>query len=239
MINNVRRHIVVSKFSKMPIELEMLVKCRLCPTCKGHRQRLWQSRAVAETRLAARTWFGTLTLRPEAHYHLLSVCRAREARQGVDFDSLAENERLALIHAEASKEVTKMLKRLRIKLPAHALRHLIAVEVTKAGVLHYHLLIHEVYESHPVRHSQLADEWPLGFSKWRLVKDEAEARYVPKYLSKSLLARVRASAKYGTGGNYRSLPIGKDKGINTAAAVKNSPPKTPFIGPDLNGEHLS
>ena len=194
----------------VPMTLELHTPCRRCEKCKLQRQRLWMARAIEETRLASRTWFGTLTLRPEAWLHAVNHCRAKEAIQGVDYDALPESERLALIHARVGAEVTKMLKRLRFKLGADALRHLVVLEVTKAGVLHYHLLLHETDDQRPLRHVQIKDEWPLGFSKWVLVKDQVRedgsiipaarvAGYVAKYLSKSLLARVRASKAYGKG----------------------------------------
>lgn len=206
-----KSRIVVTRSSMVPMTLELHTPCRRCDSCKFQRQRLWTARAIDETRLAARTWFGTLTLRPEAWLHAVNQCRAKEAIQGVDFDALPEAERLALIHARTGAEVTKMLKRLRFNLGPDALRHLVVLEVTKAGVLHYHCLLHETDASRPLRHVALKDQWPLGFSKWKLVKDEYRedgtlipahviAGYVAKYLSKSLLARVRASEAYGSGG---------------------------------------
>lgn len=198
-INNKRRMIVVTRTSSVPLTLELHTPCRKCEKCKLHRQRLWAARARDECTYAARTWFGTLTLRPEAWLEAVNQCRLKEIRQGVDFDSLPRNERLALIHARTGKEVTKMLKRIRKCCPAHTLRHLVVLELTKAEVIHYHLLIHEVSDLYPVRHAQLAQQWALGFSKWKLVKSPAQGAYVAKYLSKSLLARVRASKDYGQG----------------------------------------
>lgn len=198
-LNNVKGRIVVTKDTQVPMTLELHTPCRNCRTCRRQRERLWTARAIDETKLAARTWFGTLTLSPESWFAAISRCRAREATQGIDFDTLPERERLALLHADCSAEVTKMLKRVRQLVPPGALRHLMVLELHKSGVLHYHLLLHETFLGHPVRHKQLANQWPLGFSKWRLVKEEREAAYVAKYLSKSLLARVRASEGYGRG----------------------------------------
>lgn len=183
----------------VPMTLELHTPCRTCEACKLHRQRLWTARAIDEIKLSSRTWFGTLTLRPEAWLSALNECRRKEAIQGVDFDSLPEPERLALVHARTGAEVTKMLKRIRSLVPAGMLRYLVVLEITQARVIHYHVLLHEVSDLNPVRNAQLARQWPLGFSKWRLVKDEREGAYVAKYLSKSLLVRVRASEEYGTG----------------------------------------
>lgn len=192
-----RRRIVVGRETRVPMTLEIHTPCRSCEKCKLHRQRLWAARARQETAAAARTWFGTLTLRPESWLHACNQCRAKEAAQGVDFDALPEAERLALIHARTGAEVTKMLKRIRTLVPTGLVRFLVVLEVTKAGVIHYHLLVHELSEGSPIRHKQLSDQWKLGFAKWRLLGDPAEAGYVAKYLSKSLLARVRASEGYG------------------------------------------
>ena len=182
-----------------PLLLELRTPCRKCEKCKLQRQRLWVARAFDETKYAARTWMGTLTLRPEAWYNAISQCRAKEALQGVDFDGLKQSEQLALIHARTGAEVTKMLKRIRTLVPAGLVRFLVVLEITQAGVIHYHLLVHEVSFSHPIRHAQLADQWKLGFSKWKLVNDAKQAAYICKYLAKSLLARVRASEGYGGG----------------------------------------
>lgn len=206
-INNRKRRIVVGRYSMAPMTLEILTPCRKCARCKSHRQRLWTARAYDEARYAARTWFGTLTLRPEAWYHAISQCRAKEALQGVDYDKLPEAEKLALIHARVGSEVTKMLKRIRTLVPSGMVRFLVVLEVTKAGVIHYHCLAHEVTDLHPLRHAQLKDQWQLGFSKWRLLGDPKEAGYVAKYLSKSLLARVRASEGYGQGATIRPQGI--------------------------------
>ena len=199
MVNNRRRHITVGRYTPVPMTLELHTPCRKCESCKLHRQRLWTARAFDETRLAARSWAATLTLRPEAWLHAVNQCRAHEALQGVDFDALPQSEQLALTHARTGAEVTKMLKRIRKLVPSGYLRYLVVLEITKAGVIHYHLLLHEVSEAFPVRHVQLAEQWRLGFSQWRLVKDARQASYVAKYLSKSLLARVRASEGYGEG----------------------------------------
>lgn len=220
-VNNARRHVVVRRFALHPMQLDLLTPCRECETCKNSRARLWTARALDETRLAYRTWFGTLTVAPEHWFKALNECRLQEASQGVDFDTLPLPEQHALMHARLGKEVTKMLKRIRALVPPYAVRHLVVLELTKAGVIHYHVLLHETFSAHPVRHRQLANQWPLGFSKWNLVDDPRRASYVAKYLSKSLLARVRASEGYGKGGQ---TPLGiAAPSVSNGAGVAREP----------------
>lgn len=47
--------------------------------------------------------------------------------------------------------------------------------------------------------------WQLGFTKFQLATSEQSIFYLCKYLSKSMLARVRASIEYGSG--VSPLPV--------------------------------
>jgi hypothetical protein len=81
------------------------------------------------------------------------------------------------------------------------LSYLLVAEAHKSGLPHYHLLVHEHDESKPVRARHLKETWRLGFSDVKLVAQGEESRraaYAAKYLTKSALARVRASVGYGT-----------------------------------------
>lgn len=156
---------------------------------------LWSERAKAEVRNAARTWFGTLTFRPEVHVRFINLARQRLAVQGVDFDSLPFGEQFSELHRQAGGEITKYVKRLR-KECVDPFRMICVAEHHKSGLPHYHLLIHELTEG-SVKHSALSSQWQLGFEKWRLITDLNQAGYVCKYLSKASVARVRASAGYG------------------------------------------
>lgn len=203
-----RLPIIVTRTSRVPMLLELHTPCRRCPTCKRKRQRLWSARALDETRASTRTWMGTFTLRPEALFMAVSQCRAKQALQGVDYDGLPELERLALLHAQLGPELTKMFKRIWHLAPAPP-RYLCVLELHKSGVPHYHALLHEQDADHPIRHAKLAQQWPWGFSKWKLVDETAKSTYVTAYLSKSLLARVRASEGYGqVSGVIHSTPSG-------------------------------
>lgn len=165
------------------------------------KSRLWWFRARVETRAAVRTWFGTLTLRPEVAAERVARAIATAASAGRDWDTLGDAERFALIHAAVAPDLTKALKRVRRLKPSATLRYLLVAEAHKSGLPHYHVLLHELDPDNPVTWRELdgLDNpiWRLGFSKWRLVKSIDEATYVTKYVAKDAKARVRASLNYG------------------------------------------
>lgn len=99
--------------------------------------------------------------------------------------------------AELLREVQLYIKRLRKKA---RFRYLVVVEAHESGLPHVHFLLHETHDA-PVRHAALKAQWPHGFIDAKLVEpsDTRAAAYVSKYLSKSVLARVRASERYGEG----------------------------------------
>lgn len=172
------------------------LRCRKCATCLYARGLYWRKAAEREMLLAHRTWFGTLTLTPEEH---AKAGYAAMARVGVStFNELTASEQFALRHEAVSRSLTLAFKRLRKRVGVNAFRYLLVCEAHKSGLPHYHALVHETRLDAPIRKSVLNDFWPLGFSTWRLAKPEA-ARYVAKYLSKAVLARVRASLRYGSG----------------------------------------
>lgn len=173
----------------------LVTRCRRCVNCRRVRSNLWRHRAQAETRMAHRTWMGTLTLRPAEYYKALTRARQKEQEQGIDFETLPETERFALIHAQIGPELTRYMKRVRRDRP---LRFILVCEAHKSGVPHYHALVHEPYPDMPVNWETLSKQWFLGFSKWKLVDDaNLGGSYVSKYLTKDALARVRASVEYG------------------------------------------
>lgn len=163
-----------------------------------HRGTLWAARACDEVRMARRTWFGTLTLRPDEQFRYLSLARRTALRRRVeDYDGLSELERLRILVAEVTPEVQKYLKRLR-KTSGARLRYLLAFEGGDDKHLHMHMLIHEVDQ--PIRKRTLDDQWKSGFTQWRLLPpgEVGGAFYACKYLAKSMLGRVKASKGYGT-----------------------------------------
>lgn len=179
--------------------LEMDVRCRQCVECLKARARHWKLRAQAEIKATeGRTWFGSITLRPEAHFMAMSRARLRLAAQGIDFDRLDAKEQFSERVREIGPEITLWLKRVR-KESGAMLRYLLVVEAHKSGMPHFHVLIHEVRPEGPVRERTLREQWTLGFTKFNLVAQGVNtvSNYVTKYLTKSAISRVRASKGYG------------------------------------------
>lgn len=172
----------------------MDVKCRKCPKCLRLKAMNWRNRAVAEFRSAGRTWFGTITLSPHAHQASLERARYRMHQQGIDYETLPEMERWCLRYQEAARELTKYVKRLR-KESGAKIRYLLVCEQHKNGLPHFHMLVHE--RAGTILHRTLKDQWKYGFTYWKLLTDAKACGYVTKYLNKSAVARVRASALYG------------------------------------------
>lgn len=190
---------VVRDAANNPIWMDIEARCRKCPACLRARARMWTERAIAELRAASRSWMGSLTLSADQQH--LMMCRAstRLKNGAVRWSSLTEDEQLAERHREISREITLWIKRVR-KRSCARLRFFIVMERHKSGLPHYHLLVHE--GAVPVGKRVLQEEWPLGFSNFKLVEMESgaqsrTARYVAKYLTKANEARVRASVGYG------------------------------------------
>lgn len=178
-------------------EAEVSSRCRKCGSCLRHRARIWTARALCETHMSARTWFGTLTLSPEWHTRtFLQACVTAKRRGHPDPEAMSEGERFVARDREIAPHISRMLKRIR-KASGATLRHLIVAEAHANGLPHYHMLIHECRGDQPLRYDVLQHQWPLGFSKWKLVDDQRQASYLCKYLGKSAAARVRASLHYG------------------------------------------
>lgn len=178
------------------MRINIMAKCRKCPACLRARAAKWAHAAKLEIRLAPRTWFGTLTVRPEIHHHALSQARATSARKGTDFDTLSESEKFRTVAAQHSKELTRWLKRVR-KNSGADMRYLLVTEAHKSGLPHWHILVHQRSLT-PITYRHLTSTYDRGFVKFNLVDgDEKTAWYCCKYLTKSSLARVRASLQYG------------------------------------------
>lgn len=204
-----RKYIVIGKGAETnPLGIIMHVRCKRCDRCLKARQIDWAHRAKRELQQAPRTWFCTLTCRPEVQHRALSNARRAMSKQGVDFDGLPLDEQFRLRHkylaqpvGEPSRqkwahEITLYLKRLR-KAGAK-IRFLMVAEAHKSGAPHYHLLIHETDVNDPVRYALLQKQWTLGFSQFKLVTETRQATYLCKYLGKTNAARVRASVGYGS-----------------------------------------
>lgn len=106
--------------------------------------------------------------------------------------------RFRAVTDQVYREVQKMWKRLR-KAGA-SFTYITVFERHKSGLPHVHFLLHE--QGEPVLKRTIQQQWPHGFSSVKLVSSkrgkslEAACWYVAKYLSKSMLARVRASQRY-------------------------------------------
>lgn len=176
------------------------VPCRRCSVCLQKKAYLWRHRAVWEIAQAERTWFGTLTLRPEEHYKVDLLAKTHE-RETLETDYVSVFDLRA---REVGKMATRYFKRLR-KETGQPFRYLLVNEIHDGkntspemrGRPHLHVLLHE-FTGQPFRKELLQRQWPHGFSNWKLVENVKAAGYITKYISKALDARVRASINYGT-----------------------------------------
>lgn len=193
-----RRHVNVAVGLEKPTGLTLEVRCRQCRKCLLYRRRVWANRAKVEWSLSHRTWLGTLTWPMEHHQVRLARARHRLGKRGIDFDALPPTVRFMRLCDQYGTDVTRWLKRVR-KRSGAKLRCLVVAEAHKSGWPHYHCLVHEVGESDEVGERVLRGAWAEyhGHAKFNLVRDAIAATYATKYLSKSALARVRASRRYG------------------------------------------
>lgn len=154
----------------------------------------WAARALTEHRAAQRSWFATFTFRPEVHYQMLGRGVLRAESRAIPADEIVGEREDAAQFAECAREITLYLKRVRKNTGAR-IRYILVAERHKSGLPHFHALIHEVSGS--VKYEDLRSQWHHGHGMWKLVRDEAAAFYVTKYLGKAQDARVRASLRYG------------------------------------------
>ena len=191
-----------SKWTGYSAYIEIWTRCRKCPECLRQRARLWRARARSEIEEAPRTWFVTYTFNEVHRYHArLKARQLLRKRTGEEFEELSADGQFMLLHDVLARELTLMVKRLRKNSKAR-LRYAIVAEAHEDGFPHYHGLIHELVPG-TVSERALRSEWRghgLGYCEAKLVEDAGRgAAYVCKYLTKSSLARVRASQNYGKG----------------------------------------
>lgn len=183
--------------------LSMKVRCRKCEGCRKERRMMWTARAAREWRQSTRTWFVTLTLRPEEHYKLQTRVRLDVRAEGGDLDTMQPRDRLERLLKAYRHEMDLYLMRLRKGLAERGwdtirFRYLWVPEPHKSGAIHFHMLLHEVSEDMAIPKTRIEEAWGRGFTKVKLVKSEEAARYVTKYLGKHHFeGRIRASQKYG------------------------------------------
>lgn len=184
----------------IPLGIDLIVRCRQCPACERARSLIWSSRAEAEiNHTVGRTWFVTLTVRPEHRSLAGSKARVLAREEGVDFDRIGRKRQFGYISRCMGEWLTLYLKRLRRRYakdePDVKFRYLCVFEPHKDGFPHIHLLVHEYEGVIPARKFAI---WRYGFVKARLVENGSKvARYVAKYCAKTINARVRASTQYG------------------------------------------
>lgn len=206
------RQVRVAKGTKHPVWLTRHTRCRECANCQQAHAAYWVTRCAPEVTQSVRSWFGTLTFSEEALYK--AKCRAvlRLSRGGTDYDALSERVRFSELLVECNKELTKYLKRVRKQTGAR-LRFIAVAELgEQTQRLHFHMLLHECeVMSGNMKNDVLQPQW-ADFTVWRLAyprwwsKRERRwidatptqaAWYVCKYITKSPMARVRASVRYG------------------------------------------
>lgn len=192
------KYIVVRTPTDGPSWAELWTRCRKCTKCLQARSRLWRDRMQHELKQSPRSWFVTLTVRPEVRQRMRDTIRVRAGLQGCDADALDASEQFGQLCSELGKELSKYLKRVRKECEG-TFRYSLVYEPHKDGFPHVHALIHELPGGRAVRLKTLKYQWKLGWSKPELVRDPNKCgAYVAKYLTKDGTARVRASLHYGT-----------------------------------------
>lgn len=188
-------------YSSRSAYLELWTRCRKCTNCLRQRARLWRARAQSQVVDAARTWFITFTFNSAQRWRMELKARKLLADGGGDnWAALSDSERFICLHNEAARELTLWIKRVRKQTHGAPIRYLLVAEAHKDGFPHYHMLLSEKHAG-TVSERLIRSEWRghgLGFCEGKLVEHAGRgASYVCKYLAKSMLARVRASQRYG------------------------------------------
>lgn len=205
-----------------------LTRCRRCKPCLRAKQFYWSRTAMRWTERTAeaglRTWFGTLTLSPEAQQIALEDARTnwanRVARATGEipewWDEVHCDERFRLIREELVgwckrywKHLRKGRKRCERCYPAKArkegewdhppasFKYFLVFERHKSGHPHMHFMLHETDAK--IMHKFLKCAWPHGHTHMKLVKGadvKKAAFYCAKYLGKAYQSRQIASINY-------------------------------------------
>lgn len=181
-----------------PLEVNLYTRCRRCRPCLWAHRSSWGKRAAIELARSERSWWCTMTLRPDEQLHVLHLVRAKAASINEDFEAYNSERQWSLLAREAFQLVTLYLKRVR-KRSGAKFRYLVVCEAHKSGLPHFHLFLHQQIQGGVVTWRHLAKNWTHGFYKFKLVdeEDHDKADYICKYLGKSYGARVRASRGYG------------------------------------------
>lgn len=213
------RHNVPDTRPSVPraIGVRLGAACRKCSGCLRHKRKIWRARAMHETLTNdRRTWFVTLTFRPDSQLAATNRARRRLSKEGVDFDGLGANAQYVERGKELYSVVQKYFKRLRkgktvykkdgtpLKEERTQFRYFVVMETENREHeehLHFHAVIHEM--TTPITERRIRRHWYDGFAHAKLVSNsdvEDVSSYctkTTKYLTKSDLCRVRASKHYG------------------------------------------
>lgn len=206
-----------------PARLTLTVRCRRCAWCLRRRAYEWRTKAQLEIEAAPRTWFATYTLSPDEHFRVECEARSLAQKRSTVFEHNSEIEQFRLRCAAGGSDITRYVKRIR-KQSGAQIRYLWVAERHQSGLPHYHALIHEVNADQPLRKAVLKEQWPHGFSRFKLVEGRGAAGYVCKYLSKDIAARVRSSIRYGKIGN----PIYHHRTENSVREILTQTPRGRF-----------
>lgn len=177
--------------------VDLETRCRECDNCLKLRSWEWTQRMRRELLVWPRTWFGTLTCAPMIHDRVANQARLACGKRGIRFDGLSEGEQFLERCKVLGRQIELYSKKVREAATA-PVRLVVVTEKHKSGLPHYHALFHET-QLGCLSERVLSKRWGLGHTQWRVVHDvERASRYVAKYLSKSLLSRIRASQGYGS-----------------------------------------
>lgn len=171
------------------------VRCRKCDNCLRERARRWARKAMLEIQQSPRTWFATYTATPDQQFRWLLQARML-CGEDHPLEAHTADEQFKLRCRAAGPDITRYIKRIRKQSKAR-IRYLWVAERHSSGLPHFHALIHEVRADMPIRKTVLREQWPHGFSKFKLTENTGTAWYLCKYLSKDLASRVRGSLQYG------------------------------------------
>jgi len=206
--------------------VDVYARCRACFACLQARGFAWRERAATEIAAARynshRTWFVTFTFKGDFHLYALGAL-------GLSRDNWPQ------VAGIANQRVTLWLKKVR---KTSNFRYMIALEAHKSGVPHLHALLHETSSEKPIREREMRRCWRQnGFLQAKLVDPSIDAgiisNYVCKYISKALLARVRASKGYGrttlevaaTTGSVLDIPLPAGETDNCDAVISPLKPR--------------
>lgn len=179
--------------------------CRRCPDCLRIKAARWAERAVIEHARSTRSWFCTFTLEPKVQHWVFMNEMARKTSKGwLDSDFNDEAKEFLLRCHGGLRLMTKFWKNVRKTRSEEEpvlLKYLLVAERHVSGLPHYHALVHE--QAGHLTYRRMSTRWlKHGFFHAKLVgmddlSPEQSARYVTKYIGKDMLARVRASQRYG------------------------------------------